>query len=222
MNIRAFVEALPAAYWQWGTLNAVPYELRRYAEVLGCVQGMTTPSNMHLLNLAVQQLAPNECYLEVGTWRGATLIGALLGNTAQGVAIDDDTMDDHDEDTEKSWDVCGRNLAEFEITSRVHQINGSVPAVWEGLQVPPVGVYLFDGDKSTAEAAWEGLIGVLPFLSSEALIVLDDANEINIRMAAHELCTRYPQHVFKMIDIPTPGNCWPMWWNGIMVLGWRG
>lgn len=102
MNIRAFAESLPKEYYKWGSFNAMPYDFRRYAEVLDSVQGMTTPSNMHLLNLAVQQLAPDECYLEVGTWRGATLIGALLGNEGFGYAIDNDTMDEHDGDDKSS------------------------------------------------------------------------------------------------------------------------
>lgn len=221
MNIRAFAEALPSQFYKWGTFNAVPYELRRYAEVLDSVQGMTTPSNMHLLNLAVQHLGPDECYLEVGTWRGATLIGALLGNEAFGRAIDNDTMDEHDGDTRSSQAVWRENVERFNMRSRTYYTDGAVPEIWRSIDPSPIGVYLFDGDKSTEEAAWDGLEGALPFLASEALIVLDDANEINIRMAAHYLCTRYPQHAYKIIDIPTPGNCWPMWWNGVMVIAWR-
>lgn len=227
MNIRAFAESLPKEFYIWGTLNSMPYDFRRYAEVLEHVQGMTTPSNMHLLNLAVQQLGPAECYLEVGTWRGATLIGALLGNDAYGVAIDNDTMDEHDGDKRSSMDVWIDNVERFEMTDRAGYIDGEIPSVWGGLLLQgvmrqrKVGVYFFDGDKSTEQAAWEGIEGALPFLSSEALIVLDDANEINIRLAASKLCAAYPQHAFKILDIPTPGNCWPMWWNGVIAIAWK-
>ncbi len=222
MNIRAWAKTIPDEFWQWGGVNAYPREPARYCAVLDSVQGMTTPSTMHLINLAVQQLAPNECYLEVGTWRGATLIGALLGNDAYGVAIDDDSMNDHDGDDRLSSDVWRDNVFPVIERGRVSYINGSVPTVWRDLAIGyPIGVYLFDGDKSTEDAAYDGLEGVLPFLADEALIFVDDANEIAIRLAVHKLERAYPKQVVKIIDIPTPGNCWPCFWNGIMALAYR-
>ena len=222
MNIRAWAASLEKEFHKWGTLNAYPRFPNPYIEVLESVQGMTTPSTMHLLNLAVRHMAKDECYLEVGTWRGATLIGALLGNDAFGVAIDDDSMNEHDEDERSSYVVWLENMVRFDVRHRTEYIDGSVPDVFEGLKLTrPVGVYLFDGDKSTEEAAYAGLAGVVPFLAPEALIFVDDANEITIRQAAHKLERAYPNNAIKIMDIPTPGNCWPMFWNGIMGIGWR-
>ncbi len=222
MNIRAFADALDSAFHGWGKLNAYPRVPLPYIEVLEEVQGMTTPSTMHLLNLAVQHMDANECYMEVGTWRGSTLIGALLGNDAFGIAIDDDTMNEHDGDTRSSQQVWRENVARFGLADRVEYVDCSVPAVWSELGLrTPAGVYLFDGDKSTEDAAYAGLVGALPFLADEALIFVDDANEIAIRMAVHKLERAYPDNAIKIIDIPTPGNCWPCFWNGIMVIAWK-
>ena len=77
----------------WGNPNTYPRDPLPYVEILERVQGMTTPATMLMLNRAVSCLDVGECYLEVGTWRGATLIGARLGNDARGYAIDNDTMD---------------------------------------------------------------------------------------------------------------------------------
>ena len=222
MNIRAWAATIEHDFYAWGSVNAYPRNAERYCAVLDTVQGMTTPSTMHLLNLAVQHLAPNECYLEVGTWRGATLIGALLGNDAYGVAIDDDSMNEHDGDERASWDVWEENILKFKLDRHVEYVHGSVPDVWNELGVrTPIGIYFFDGDKSSEDAAYAGLSGVIPFLADEALIFVDDANEITIRLAAHKLERAYPDQAVKILDIPTPGNCWPCFWNGIMVLSWR-
>lgn len=225
MNILQWVNRLPDEFYSWGSVNAYPVVPKPYVDVLKTVQGMTTPSTMHLLNLAVQCLEPNECYLEVGTWRGATLIGALLGNDAFGVAIDDDSMNEHDGDERDSYDVWEENINTLSMTERTEYVSGSVPDVWSNLfmnpKYEPVGVYLFDGDKSTEDAAYEGLAGVIPFLADEALIVVDDANEITIRMAVHRFECAYPTQVFKILDIPTPGNCWPCFWNGVMALVYK-
>lgn len=224
MNIQAFAQSLEKEYFGWGNVNAYPRFPNPYIEVLESVQGMTTPSTMHLLNLAVQQLGEGECYLEVGTWRGSTFIGALLGNDKVGVAIDNDSMDEHDGDERSSQVVWRENVARFKMPTRSHYVDGSVPEVWEIMRpqlTRPIGVYLFDGDKSTEEAAYAGLVGVLPFLASDALIFVDDANELTIRLAVHRFEVAYPQNVMKILDIPTPGNCWPCFWNGILALWWR-
>lgn len=224
MNIRAWADTLPNEFFKWGSINAYPKVPAPYIDVLESVQGMTTPSTMHLLNLAVRQMAPGECYMEVGTWRGSTLIGALLGNEALGLAIDNDTMDDHDEDERSSQVVWKENIERDGMTGRTRYVDASIPAVWETLGDVlglPVGVYLFDGDKSTSEAAYAGIAGVVPFLANEALIFVDDANEITIRLAVHQFVTTYPQNTFTILDVPTPGNCWPCFWNGIMALAWR-
>jgi len=223
MDIRKFAHLLAPSFYSWGGNNAYPRDPRRYIDVLDHVQAMTTPSNMHVLNVAVQCLAPEECYLEVGTWRGGTLIGALLGNEAQGIAIDNDTMDEHDGDDPRLSSVVWReNMARFGIQDRTTYIDATVPAAWETLDAPPVGVYLFDGDKSTEDAAYAGLAGIVPHLAPEALIVVDDANEMTIRRAVWRFEREHISHAAKILDIPTPGNCWPCFWNGILAIAWRG
>ncbi len=225
MEIRKWASSIADEFYNWGNINATPWDLRTYKDVMEHVQGMSTPSTMHLLNLAVRCLAPDECYLEVGTWRGRTLIGALLGNDAYGVAIDDDSMNEHDGDDALSYNVWEGNICAFGMTERAEYVNGSIPDVWTQLILnrdhEPVGVYFFDGDKSTEDAAYAGLAGAIPFLADEALIFADDANEITIRMAVHRLELAYPKQLVKILDIPTPGNCWPMFWNGIMALAWH-
>lgn len=222
MDIQKFADVLGSEFYSWGGVNAYPRDPRKHIKVLDSVQAMTTPSNMHVLNVAVQCMAPEEVYLEVGTWRGSTMLGALLGNEARGIAIDNDTMDAHDGDTRSSQAVWRENMARFGLHARTQYIDASVPAVWSTLDVPPVGVYLFDGDKATEEAAYDGLWGVLPYLAPEALIIVDDANEITIRRAVWRLEQAARGHAAKILDIPTPGNCWPCFWNGIIAIAWRG
>src|SRR5262249_23000598 len=53
---------------------------RELAEVLSNVPGMATENKLKLLNLAVAALEKDEVYVEVGCYKGASLIGAALGN----------------------------------------------------------------------------------------------------------------------------------------------
>ncbi len=224
MDTARFLNLIKTDFWLWGTLLAYPRDASPYCAVLDKIQAMTTPSTMHFLNLAVRCLEDDECYLETGTWRGGTFIGALLGNDKRGYAIDDDSMNNHDEDERPSRDVWAENVIEFGVADRAAYIEAPVPDVWNYGKLTddhPVGVYLFDGDKSTAARALEGLYGVVPLLAKEAVIILDDANEMQVRLAAHKFLERHRNAVL-LIDMPTPGNCWPGFWNGFQMIAWSG
>src|SRR5512137_832282 len=54
---------------------------RDLADVLTNVPGMATENKLKLLNLAVASLEQDEVYVEVGCYKGASLVGAALGNT---------------------------------------------------------------------------------------------------------------------------------------------
>jgi protein O-GlcNAc transferase len=223
MDFATFADRAPRDFYAWHTLCAYPRDPLRYIEVLDAIQSMTTPSTMQLLNRAVRCMSPDEIYLEVGTWRGATLIGALLGNDATGIAIDNDSMNEHDKDERASADVWRENVARFGVADRATYVDASVPAVWKDDTLTrgrPVGVYFFDGDKSTPEAAYAGIAGVVRFLAPHALIIIDDANTPQIRQAAYLFCHRYHAHACKIIDLPTPANCWPSFWDGLIVIAW--
>src|ERR1044072_4008966 len=221
MDIERFIKTVPSEFYAWGSLCAHPKDSKRYVEGLAAIQHMTTPTTMHLLNHAVRCMDGGECYLEVGTWRGATIIGALLGNEGDAVAIDNGSMTEFDGDGRASMDVCLENVIRHAVDDRVTYIPGSTPAIWPELVCPrPVGVYFFDGDKATTEAAYEGLMGVAPFLAPQALIICDDANTPQIREAAFWFCHQYRDKATKILDLPTPGNTWPSFWNGLLVIAW--
>lgn len=223
MNIERFVQTLPDLYYAWSSLCAFPRDPCPFIDVCDNVQHMTSPATLQLINHAVTCMDDGEVYLEVGAWRGATTVGALIGNTARGYAIDDDSMDEFDKDERASADAWKENIKKFGLSKRATYINASVPDVFKQKDLlggALAGVYLFDGDKATADAAYEGLMGAVPFLAPRALILVDDANAVQIREAAFWFCHHYRSYAAKVLDLPTPGNCWPVFWNGLLVIAW--
>jgi hypothetical protein len=65
---------------------------RRFAPILADVGGLARENNLALLNLAASLLGPGESYVEVGSFKGLSLIAAMLGNTGDFVGIDDFSM----------------------------------------------------------------------------------------------------------------------------------
>ena len=61
---------------------------RRFDDIIDGIPNLATENVLALLNLAASCLGPDESYVEVGSFYGASLIGAMRGNTGDFVAID--------------------------------------------------------------------------------------------------------------------------------------
>ena len=69
-------------------------DVSAFEELLEVVSGLAKPNNLALLNVAARCLGEGESYVEVGTFRGTSLIAAMLGNDGDFVAIDNWSMGD--------------------------------------------------------------------------------------------------------------------------------
>jgi protein O-GlcNAc transferase len=85
MDAAGFVPALEQAF------DDFPRSERprdpRFAEVLEAVPGLARENNLALLNVAASLLGRGESYVEVGTYRGTSLIAAMLDNAAASLAM---------------------------------------------------------------------------------------------------------------------------------------
>jgi hypothetical protein len=209
---------LPGLYHDWGQPSVRP-KSDRFAQVLARVPGMTTPSVLQLLNLATGLLGEGEAYCEVGCWRGATLIGALLGRPGcVAHAADDFSQFDPRGDNEAA---LGRNLGAFGLAGQVRfRRQHFEPFVRElrgsGVRV---GVYLYDGAHDYRSQLL-GLLLAVPLLAERALIVVDDGNFAAVKQATWDFLAAQPP-CRLLLELPTPGNGDPSFWNGLYVLGWE-
>ena len=85
------------------------------------VAGMASIKKLKLLNLAARCLPKNsrECYLEVGSFQGKSLVAALIGNShVHAVACDNFTLFD-DPNSPRNFDILKQNLARYQLSERV-------------------------------------------------------------------------------------------------------
>ena len=190
-------------------------EDRRLAEVLTEVPGMATENKLLLLNLAVAHLAESEVYVEVGCYKGASIVGAARGNSRAKIFACD-------------------NFSKFDGTAEILQGNldrhapGQVrfynmesrdflrEAPWRPARI---GAYFYDGGHSFADQ-FEGLQYALPSLADDALVIIDDTNKREAR-AADALFARMVPGFELVLDLRTPRNHHPTWWNGVQVFRFR-
>lgn len=218
MHYQRFLEQLPQFFHDWG-FPSIRSRSPIFAHVLQRVRGMTSANVLQLLNWAVACLEPGEAYCEIGCFQGATLIGAILDHPGTPVYAADNFSEFDPQGV--NFRQLMTNLAAFNLQEHVRFFSQDFTDFLPGLrgQEVRVGVYLYDGAHDYRSQLL-GLLLVVPLLAPRALIVVDDSNCAAVKQATWDFMAVQPA-ARLLLDLPTPGNCHPTFWNGIHVLAWE-
>lgn len=219
MDTAAFLRELPDQYDDRDVVGGGAQD-SRFEEIADSTQGFTTPKEMALLNLAVRLLPPGETYLEVGTFQGRSLCGAMLG-AEQGRF--------HAVENFLEFGMLGQSARQALHTNLARWTRPDLLTLHEGdcfevLRTPntvpdPVGVYFYDG-AHTALTHWLALAVVEPLLADRALVVVDDAAWPLVRKATESYIRRRPW--WRVLhELRPQADDDPDWANGVMILEFR-
>jgi hypothetical protein len=189
---------------------------RSLSRILKNVPGMATENKLALLNAAVAALSENEVYVEVGCYKGASLVGAATGNPGVRMFACDNfsQFDGVAEALRRTLDAytARGQVAFHDLDFRDFFSN----APWRPARI---GAYFYDGGHSFRDQ-YDGIARALPHLADDALIVIDDTNKRAAR-SANQLVARGVPGLELILDLRTAGNHSPTWWNGIQVYRYR-
>lgn len=216
---RMFPEAIrnQPTYAHWDPL------VIREQDLCPDVEGMLSIKKQMLLNLAFALLPEDEAYLEVGTYKGKSLLSALIGNPPRIVyACDDFSLFEGN-----TLETTQENLARYEFQDAVTFYNMD----FEKLYAPehlskPIGLYFYDGAHDD-HSQYVAIKNIEPFLADQALVLVDDwrfapdsqsrAREATLRATA-ESVHRWTLHY----ELPARFNGdRAMWWNGVAILSFQ-
>lgn len=219
MDYQKFIEQLPALYENWGQDSIRPKE-QRFGEVIAQVPGMTTANIIQLLNFAVDCMEPDEIYCEIGTYQGTTLIGALLDRPGR-MAYAVDNFSEFDREG-KNQEKLQENLQKFNLENQVCFCNQDFEEFFLELREiekeNKIGVYLYDGAHDY-RSQLIGLLLVRPFLAPKSIVIVDDANQRAVQQANWDFIAANPECEL-LLEMFTPGDGYPTFWNGIQILSW--
>lgn len=214
MNAQPFLRELPGLFDDFPASDAPKNP--RFADVLEHVPGLARPNNLALVNLAASLLDPGECYLEAGTYRGTSLVAAMLGNEdKEFVAIDDFSLGDG------SRAQLEANLGRFGLAG-AEILEGDVQEVLRGdaLAGRQVGVYYYD-DGHSYEQHLDGLRLVEPYLADGALLIVDDSDWEQVQRALADYLAGQPR-ARTILELQGDDHGAPQWWKGVTALEWSG
>ncbi len=188
---------------------------RRFAPVLE-VENLASENVLALLNLAAACLGPDEAYVEIGVFHGASLIAAMLGNEERRfVAIDSFQLRDG------SPEKVEANLGRFGLRRPELLVGDAFELVRQGaLEGTPVGVWYYDAAHDY-DAQVEGLRMAEPFLVPGALLIVDDTDWDDVARAMDDYLAGQPS-ARRLLTIEGKERGFPQWWEGMQVLVWDG
>jgi hypothetical protein len=175
------------------------------------VNRMSTFAIAAIVNASVRCMPADCSYVNVGVWNGFTLLSGMVGNEGKR-CVGIDNFSEFGGPREKF-------LANFnQLKSAPHAFfEMDYRDYFETIHRGPIGVYYYDGDHSE-ENQYMGLKAAEPFLSDDAIIVIDDIND----RKAIEGTKRYLSETnltFNVLKhVETAHNNHPTYWNGLIVL----
>lgn len=189
------------------------------------LEGLSSPTVRHFMNNVCRFATAN--YLEVGTWKGSTLISASYGNPGSFTAVDDFSLraqpagEGQDART-RLRQVRRRFAARCHTT--FHESN-----CWSHdlLQRLPreVNVYFYDGPHGFSDQ-YKAFTHFEPLLARDYLAVVDDWNRPGVRAATRDAIADLGHSVAWEREFFTRGwhvphitGSWPPvhWFNGLLV-----
>jgi len=188
------------------------------------IQGKTAPKIQRLLQLAVRCLPPEECYFEVGTFQGKTLISAALFNEDKHLVACDD-FSEFQEDPDKALRILRQNIrAHCPPHQRIDFHRADFRRLLrEGRLPKPIGCYFNDGAHDYT-SQYEGLTEVEEHLADEALVLVDDwrfapDSRSQARQATLDAISGSSRSWELVYELPARFNGdRAMWWNGLGLL----
>ena len=197
------------------------------------IPGMSGVKNKIFLNEIVK---PDTRYLEIGVWRGSTLISALFDNTYDAAfAIDNfsefreipifgedpnqfsyTTPDGSPSATEKVfWENC--KAMESEI-GKFEFINSDCFALPEDKfnSIKNINTYLYDGGHSEGDHK-KSLTYYYPCLSDVFILIVDDWNDSSARIGTYEGFEATNLKIHKQWNMESVQSEKYGWWNGYYI-----
>jgi predicted O-methyltransferase YrrM len=188
---------------------------RRFQPIAEELENLARENNLALLNLAASLLGPDEAYVEVGVYHGASLIASMLGNEDKRfVGIDRFGFRD------ASLEKVEANLQRFALPRPELVVGDAFEVVPAGaLDGVPVGVWYYDAAHDY-DSQVQGLRIAEPLLVPGALMIVDDTDWTNVARAMDDYLEEQPR-AERILTIDGKSRGAPQWWEGVQVLRWR-
>lgn len=212
-------------FWEWQQTRLPEgcEVLYQRLSPLQAIPKLSTFAIAALINLIVTQMPADQCYLNIGTWFGFSLLAGMLGNRDKiCIGVDDFSHDiistqrlrlpprnpePHFRRWFEAWRSARHAFYALEFRDYFRLFHGQ----------QPIGLYFYDADHAY-HSQYESLVLADPWLAPGAWILVDDINEAQPYAATRDFLRDYGSRYHLRFEQKTCYNGHPSFWNGLMLI----
>jgi predicted O-methyltransferase YrrM len=197
---------------------------RSYFDPCFHVQGMTSVKKQKLLNIAFGLLPEDECYVEIGTYQGKSLISAMKNNPPRPVYACDNFSEFA---VSRPKQVLMANLARHGLAKNVVFYQGNFNQFLASNTIKQrIGVYFYDGAHDL-KSQYDAIANAEHRLADEALVIVDDwrfgRDSDSYAEAGTRKAIAQSKNQWRILyALPARYNGdHALWWNGVAILAFH-
>lgn len=176
------------------------------------IDGMSSSKVRHLLNNLCS--LPSTSYLEIGVWKGSTLVSALFGNSSTisySVAVD-------------NWSELGgpkmafmQNLARLLPKKSIHFYDQDCFSINKAIFKYPVTTYFYDGEHDH-NSQYKAFMYFNDIFADVFIALVDDWNWESVHTGTRKAFNELGYQILFEQELPSYCiNDKDNWWNGLYV-----
>ena len=178
------------------------------------IDSMSTYAIGYLVNQICSRLSKNQIYLNIGCWKGFTLISGMIDTSCKVIGVDNFSQFDGPKKEFYS------NFEKYRNKKKHFFYDEDYKIFFKNFEKKQdkINFYYYDGEHSYKNQ-YENLEIANNFLVKGSIVFIDDVNFSEVEKGTKDFLNK-TQSDYKVIrEIKTANNhCHPSYWNGIMIL----
>ena len=187
-------------------------EFLNFKKKMNKIEGMSTIANAWIVNKICRELSPDDNYLNIGCWKGFSLIAGMINTKCNVYGVDNFSW------KEKANLIFYENYNKHKIESRHFFHNGDyVDYLKEWSKKGKyINFYFYDGPH-TYKDQYQSLEIASEFFTKDTIILVDDTNWSEPREATMDFIGKNSNNYKLLQDLKCSHAKHPTYWNGLII-----
>ena len=177
------------------------------------IESMSTYAIGHIINRICKNLSKDQLYLNIGVWKGFSLVSGMINTTCEVIGIDNFSQ------FEGPKDFFIDNFIKYKKQNHSFYEEDYIIFFKKFEKKSKfIDFYFYDGEHSY-ENQYKNLEIADQFLKKNSIILIDDINFDDVYNGTLDFINKTKSKYEILKEIKTANNnCHPSYWNGILIL----
>lgn len=175
---------------------------------LASIRGMSSAANAYLINTICRSMSSDQIYLNVGVFKEFSMFAGMIDTKCKVIGIDDFSEFDN------ASTSFFNNLKEFYSSNMEFHRCDYVEHMRSDSRL--IDFYFYDG-RHGYQDQYDAIINARHKIDKGSIVMIDDTNYTGVKEATFKALTDIGAEYDIWLDMHTPNNMHPTYWNGILI-----